>query len=447
MNWPMNWHNYKHNCRATAMGRQLPWACLMFFGLFHCVLLGIERAEAMQFQSITNIYGIGSVRELRSNILNRGNRRFELNNGQFDFLIKEDLRYSPSDGLKFIFRPYMESKYSKIDYKDSNETHYVSQSNGSLQEIFLEWTPGEAWQWDIGIQNYLWGPAESFSPSNPFFHFQSQSQSFFYLERGRALARTTFTWNDQINFMGLWEPVNNGETYWVSDREFVDKKAIKFDIHSATNKSDYMGFVYGEEELHYPFLGQYFNVSFENGCSVYTDFRETQGNSAYYPEVNSSAVLQMTEKEKASKKYSSLGLLGFRYEAENFDGRIEGIYNSNGLTKDEQSRALVSTSPQNAHSESNLDRLLHSGREFVGIYYSYWSLRFSNLGKRVRSSSLRYLHSHQDQSGVLQYSLDGAMGDQLEWYAQGEEACGSSNSELGGFERRSLTLGFKYTLN
>ena len=143
-------------------------------------------------------------------------------------LLRED--FSAKNELnEWVFRPSL-AGYSEVYHQFSNNlVKKMTKQEFRINELYLRKEHNSLWSSALGLQNYQWGPAELMSPSNPLFHFSSQSLDPSYQIPGHSLARLNYTPIENLNFVGLYEFAPNEEKSFIYDTPFTPLGLIKFD--------------------------------------------------------------------------------------------------------------------------------------------------------------------------------------------------------------------------
>ena len=288
-----------------------------------------------------------------------------------------------------------------------------------------------------GLQNFQWGPAESFSPSNRIFRDTIQSKDLLYETKGKHLVRINFTPSQNWSEILLIEPSGNGDPELEAQENFAPKALLKSEF-SWAGGIDYLGLVIGHR-LHFGnWLGEYANLEILSGLSVYADASHQQGTLAYYPGTDPTGKYTLlAQTNRNSIVYHSL-VTGIRYNFENGnDFRLEWIYQSSGYSTQQTDllwNALTSTQfGQMSYLGTNLLRTKQNGLEFPGREYAYLSFRFPDVCK-IRDWTLyvRNLFSLQDHSSAFYISSENAIGDHGTIMGSLGATKGEPKSELRG---------------
>ncbi|WP_413289744.1 hypothetical protein [Bdellovibrio sp. HCB337] len=368
-------------------------------------------------------------------------RRLERPQALFETDLRINTKYTWRKGTRFVFRPRILGDFNQYYYTNPEETLTEPSGKVSVPEAYLEGDPTRSITLAAGLQNYQWGPAEFFSPTNPFFHFRPDSRTYNYKEDGRAFLRMNWSPNSSWSVIAIAEPINNGTSFWIYEKEFKPKGVVKVERRGKSSL-DYIGFDVGLIDDTIPFVGEYFNFELIEGFSMYLDARHSHGYAQYKPDIAPDTLFDMVY-VRNTEVWNTLLVTGFRWEG-SFDFRIEYIYNSYGLDAFDMQAAFLSALPQHPRGDQNLKRLLGSGMELLGQNYAYVSLRIPDLFIQNNNLSFRYLKSLMDQSASLQTALDTAIGDAWTLFAELNISFGESTQELSALEKGSGLLGLKW---
>ncbi len=359
--------------------------------------------------------------------------------------LRPDIQIGISDNHSIVLRSRHFAQAFETSYENPDKVKKHTEGDSDLSDLFFSSTWSAALSTTIGLQNYQWGPAEIFSPSNPFFHFNNSQRSFFYKEKGRVLARANWNPNPDKNnwsVIGIYEPIDNNTAYWVADKEFKPKSAVKVE-YQFDNPANTIAVIGGQGESQRGFIGEYFAWSPVEGYSLYADMQHRSGRSNYVPEQNGFGFYDLVNSE--DDKTFTLAVLGFRWEGR-VDFRQEFIFNEAGYDKDEWKQARLSATTISPNVLSNAKRFSFPGLEFRTRTYSYTSLRIPDLGKtRMTSVSARWLSSLEHNSSALQLNYEYNWSDNLVLSAEAVEFLGSSSGEFRVFTDRQVSLGFRWS--
>lgn len=363
---------------------------------------------------------------------------------------REDLRVYMSPWV-LTLRPRLAMTQSS--FRKDSDLHHSDESSALLEwnEAFLRWDLTEDTFIVYGVQNFQWGPAESFSPSNGIFKETAQQRTLTYQLRGKHLIRLNHSWRPWLNTVLLAElSDNSGDEIFLRQVNFRPQilQKTEFAWNSGAN---YVGFVVGEELGLDPYWGEYFNFSVNDEISFYGDLKHQKGSQAWYPKKNSSTqLIELEQMQSESKDILSSFALGLRYSLpRNSDLRYEYIYFEPGYTRSEQRlfrQGLLSTNPlQQIASFSWINRVQGLGVEFPGQQFSYLSLRIPDLAQIANwNFSGRTLVSHNDGSLQCYFSTDWAMGEAGTWTIASLLSPNSTHSELGIPAHSTIYLGYDH---
>jgi hypothetical protein len=311
-----------------------------------------------------------------------------------------------------------------------------------LNEAYYQSTKDDH-QITIGLQNYQWGPAEMFSPTNPIFRFLSDQRSLFFLQRGRNLVRWNWTLSNSWNLVTMVEVSKNGVDLPREHQHFAPNGLLK--IERSFEKSDnYIGLVGGITPMQEPFVGEYGAYSLSDETSVYLDVRHQYQTHNFYPGENPSD--PYLQKFKDSDQVFHLGTVGIRHEAR-VDFRLEYIYNGLGLDRSDWKKAQASLQTLSPLLPQNFKSFIFSGRDVNQQHYGYASVRIPDLGdKNSYTVFLRHFRSLQDQSSYTQIQMDRETGESFNIYAEAAANQGHQNEDFTLFILSEISLGFRWSL-
>lgn len=375
--------------------------------------------------------------------INSTNRTLEIPSSLSTLEVRPDFMLKHGDSVKLIVRSRLMGDAALVKVTSPTESRWSSKGHVEVSDAYLDVKQSDAVSYAMGLQNYQWGPSELYSPSNPFFHFNSQQKSFFYKEKGKVLLRFNVTPNSNWNYVGIAEVLSNNDKYWIEDREFNAKTMFKLE-RQAQNKSNYLGFGFGTGEKMLPFVSEYFNYSPVDGLSLYFDSRQTRGRTNYMPQANFFGTYDLVDPDTKGSEVFGLSLLGVRWEG-TLDLRFEYIINSAGLNESQYAQAKSGFASFAA--VTNVRRLARPGLEFISQQYAYFSLRAPDLGKKKDLNLYaRYLHSMLDSSGVLQLDADKVWNDAVVVYGEIIFFTGKKDTEFHFTNDYQVSAGFKYSI-
>jgi len=412
------------------------------FTLVLCLLT--PGAHAQEFRWDLEWYNSAqsSQRNLNS-LIDSSGRRLENPDARFETDLRLNTKYTWKKVTRLILRPRVVGDLNQFHYSNPDEVKNTTTGTASLPEGYIEGDLTRKISLAAGLQNYQWGPAEFISPSNPFYHFNPKQRAYNFKEDGQFLLRMNWSPNSFWSVIGLIEPINNGNSFWIYEQKFKPKGAVKIE-RRGENALNYFGIDAGTLHDDIPFIGEYFNVEAFQGLSFYLDARHSNGSAQYKPDLSPDTLYDMYYVKKTGV-WNTLLATGLRWEGR-VDFRLEYVYNSYGLIKEDLQFAFLSALPQHPRSDQNLKKLLGSGMELFGQHYGYLSLRIPDLFVQNNNLSFRYVRSLMDQSASLQTSYDTAIGDAWTLFAEINVSIGDNTQELSALEKSSGALGFKWNL-
>lgn len=400
------------------------------------------RDHSWQFSSTTRLWLKGGITTLQDNLLIADPSPLALPKQSYGLLIQEDFT-AKKPKLVWVFRPSLGTLQETYSLYPEKERFKKNKTEGRVNELYFLSEINERWTHAVGLQNYQWGPAELFSPSNPLFHFSSQAQEPSYRAPGHSLYRLNYTPDENWNFILLYEFAANEEKAFIYKSNFVPKGLIKAEYKSAV-PTDYIGVSFGNEQMHDPFIGEYGNLNLDEEFSIYFDMKQTSTSKRYYPHVDYGQLPRMNLFDYHNSVYL-LSLVGFRYETEYVDFRWEEITNEIGFSSGDINKISLSFAPGNDLTKNNMEAFLHNGREFVSKNYSYISLRSKKVIQWLDSTvSLRGLYSHRDQSSLGALQWDGSIGDHVTFFINAQANFGKEGSEMTLLYKNKANAGLQW---
>ena len=317
---------------------------------------------------------------------------------------------------------------------------FKSDSDINLTDAFYEQYITDRIFTTVGLQVYQWGPAEVLNPSNPFFHFNTDQKSLVFKEKGKALVRLNWNAKADSTFVLMAEPVSNNESYWIAEEKFKPQVAAKFET-TWSGTRNFLGVSMGIPDNADFFLGEYFQYELAEGVSIYADAKQSANNYFYEPQTQ--GPFQRMLPSNQNGKTATLAVAGFRYE-DQFDARLEYIYNSVGYNDKTFDRALIATSQLSPYLVDNIKRFQRSGLELTTQNYIYFSIRKTDPFQiKDLSVFFRSLTSLMDNSGVEQFEFDKSVLDWMNVFGQYSLFRGSEDSEFKLLDDWKASIGLK----
>lgn len=381
--------------------------------------------------------------QVAQSVINPGNQIFKLPYLELNLDSRFDLKWEAGP-QRAVLRPRLEWSMKESN-DESRQDHDTNKSELDITDAFLETQWNDLFSTTIGLQVYQWGPAELLNPSNPIFHFSSNQRSVVFKEKGRALIRLNWYLNQSNSLVFLLEPVSNNEREWIAEDVYKAKAVLKYE-KLWTGTADLVGFTAGTQEKSDFFVGEYFNVAFYDGFSVYGDFRHSEKNLHYVP-VQNGLLIDFSQADRLKSTWNTLAILGLRYEGDS-DIRFEYIYNQAGLTADELSLARQSLQQfLNPNYQQNLERFRRIGLELLSREYIYGSMRVTDpLGWNQVNIYLRRLMTVKGNSSQTQFEFDKGVTDAAALFGGMNVSDGEPQSELRLLNDWSFFCGLKWSL-
>lgn len=421
---------------------KMKWLFILFFLFFEIVdAKPIRRRPRWRFSSTTNFWLQGEVSSLQETPLASHNSPFAVPKQIGSFLIQENFS-AKKRRWEWVFRPSV-GTYQRTYSLFPEEMEETQQKiEGKINELYFSSEYNSRLIYAIGLQNYQWGPSELFSPSNPLFHFASNSQDPSYQVPGHSLLRLNYTPNDNWSLIFLYEFAPNEEKSFIYKSQFVPKGLFKAE-YRLPSPTDYIGLTLGNEQMHDPFIGQYANFTMEDDFSIYFDLKQTQISKRYYPHVDYGQAPRMNLYDFHDSIYL-LSLIGFRIEGDYLDFRWEEISNELGFSQSDFDKISLSFLSGDEQAKENMNAFLYNGRELVSKHYTYLSLRSKNLNAWLDSSfSLRGLYSHRDESSLATFQWDGSIGNRVTFFMNTQANFGKPGTEMNFLSKNRTSAGIK----
>jgi hypothetical protein len=408
------------------------------------LILLISFSAHAQLKSQLELFGSSTYERNASQFFNPGNRTLELPTWQQTFELRPDLQYQFSNNDVVVLRSRHLFQSTQIELTGPPEMKTTNQGRSDLSDFYWSGPISEETTYTLGLQNYQWGPGEILSPSNPFFHFNSEQRSFFYKEKGRVLLRANWNPSQKWSVVTIIEPMTNREAHWIADDTFDSQGAVKVE-KQFDNPIDSLAIVLGKIEERTHFVAEHGNWSPAEGYSLYFDMRHQIGDFHYKHYTDISGFLYLDRKNDNPTQILTLALVGFRWEGR-VDFRQEFIFNEPGYNKTEWAAVLQSVSIASPFLSQNLGRFFQPGLELRTKSYSYSSIRIPDLGTNNQISvSARLLVSLSENSNVLQLNYEHNLSDAMVASAEVIAIFGQANSEFRLLKEGQASLGLRWS--
>lgn len=382
--------------------------------------------------------------QVADSIINTQNQILKLPQEQAELDIRGELKWRKALD-QIIVRPRLSATFKNVVYGAASTAEQENKTKADVTDAFYEryWTNN--FSTTLGLQVYQWGPAEFLNASNPIFHFNSKQRNLFYKEKGQFLLRGNYTINKENNLIVLLQPISNNEPEWIAENSFSPKGLIKYE-KSWSGTANQVGLVAGIEEKNNVFLGQYFNITFAETFSLYTDLKESKNRLNYVPnQVGGFTILDSADMQPL--EWGTLAVAGVRWEGD-FDVRAEQIYNGAGFDKAELNQVILSISDvANPAYLRNLSRFQRIGLELLGKNYTYFSFRINEpLKFKDFNVYARYLYSGQDGSSSSQFEADLGFLDAWQVFGNFTFINGNLDTEFRLLNDWQVLLGIKWAM-
>lgn len=396
-------------------------------------------AQNVEFGFSYEAYLFGEQRDYADSIINIGNEVLNIPETGVFLDQRAEFKWLINDA-KIIFRPRLVSYQQNYKTETTLKNDSKNDTDLNLTDAFYEQYIADRIFTTVGLQVYQWGPAEILNPSNPFFHFNTDQRSLVYKEKGKALLRLNWNAKSDYNFVFMVEPASNNEAHWIAEEKFKPQLAGKFET-AWTGTRNFLGLALGIPDNADFFIGEYFQYEFTEGVSIYADAKHSANNLFYEPQ--DEGVFQRMLPSDQDGTMSTLAVAGFRYE-DNFDVRLEYIYNSAGYDQQKFDRALLASSQLSPYLVDNIKRFQKSGLELLSQNYVYFSLRKTDPFE-IKDLSLffRSLTSLMDNSGVEQFEFDKSVLDWMNVFGQYSAFRGEQDSEFKLLDDWKASVGVK----
>jgi hypothetical protein len=313
-----------------------------------------------------------------------------------------------------------------------------------MTELFLAWQPRDWIAVTYGLQNFQWGPAELFSPSNRVFHEVGLFRDPLYYVRGRHLARVNVSAGRQWSLVALAELGDNGEPAFREGEHFGRSGQVKFEFARASGGS-YFGMTAGGRIGEPPWFGEYAEVALGEAWAVYLDASHQHGSQAWYPVSLDPFRAGFVRTQQDDTTLRTLAVAGVRYTfVSGTEVRAEYLHQDAGWSSRQSDLGALAVASDG--TQQAVDRWLRPGLELTGRRFVLASTRAADLppGQRL-SVQARYLHSLTDASGIgfVTGSLEAS--DAVVAFASGSLAHGAVFAEFTRVARATLVAGLVWS--
>jgi hypothetical protein len=358
---------------------------------------------------------------VRGSEINPQNRTYRLHDKAAVLELRPSLEIDREAWLRLTLRPRLEVISGTIP--EEGELTHTTRRDLWLNEGFLTFTRGEA-QLFVGRQNYLWGPAEVVSPSNPFYPDILNRPNPLFLLRGITQARLSYNLGQQWNFMAMAElPALEDASFQLRFPESEpDRRRLLFKAEwSSLDGGQTLGATAGQSRLlaaqltrepFTHFLGGYLMWTLNPAFQLYADGRVDFADGDSHPFL------------VGGVRYTSPGGLEWRNEL---------IYKELGLSRTERRELEDGLNPQSA--QALLLNLRLNQDNLLSERLSYSSLRQSFSGPNYFADPIlgfRLLHSWDSDTGIVSGSLEGGVSDRATLVLYLAQTYGARGGDFNG---------------
>jgi hypothetical protein len=362
-------------------------------------------------------------------LYNPSNQVLELPFAEFRAEYRPNFNLEYGEKWRLVARPRVRGI---LDFKEVNgDSKSANKIKANVTEAFATYSPTASVQISAGRQNFQWGPAETFNPSNRLFPEVRLQVAPYEEYVGRYIVRGNLTAGEHWNAIGIAELADNREPEARYGDEFGAKGLAKVE-YAWNGGASYFGLVGGAGGKNdRSWIGEYFAWTLNNAIQFYFDVSHTQGSDTWRPVVNSmTSFVDMLQSHRGSHDIFTFGVAGLRYTTPGgSEFRFEYIQNDDGLTDSEQNKVLESFLLPRPESVLNLRKSLQTGSPLPGKRYLYGSARFIVRGQQDYLA-LRTMYSPTDSSTFTSLTLQLSAFESGTVYLVAGVAAGLRDSEL-----------------
>lgn len=188
--------------------------------------------------------------------------------------------------FKLTLRPRFEFAHGNVPNGVTAPTK--SKKDLWLNEGFVTITPRDNIQLAVGRQNYLWGPSEVVSPSNPFYSDLINRPSPLFLLRGINLARLNLSYGSEYTLVTMVETNSMNDADF--EMRFPEKETNQHRVlvkgdYSSTDGQWNVGVTAGKrnKDPHRKIVGGYLMWTANSAIQLYSDLRIDETPTAHIP--------------------------------------------------------------------------------------------------------------------------------------------------------------------
>ncbi|MEK7703113.1 MAG: hypothetical protein AAB317_04045 [Nitrospirota bacterium] len=371
------------------------------------------------------------------NIFNPNNRLIQFPKAQLDIDLRPTFRLQ-SHAISLLVKPQLivNTKWPTQSLGEASKTD----NDAFINEWHAQWEFSPSLIGVYGREVLLWGPSYLFSPSNPFFDENGQSNPKREL-RGKDFLRVISIPNSSWAFS------------FISNREDDSKLAhmLKIDY---TGQSYALGLNLSKSEGHRLRFGDYGQVTVSDAMLLYTEGSLSHGTKALYPRQTATPVgWEMAGIKKQTDRYFFTELVGGSYTLGNgMTLSVEYVHNQEGYSDAEAkqydqlgrevSEIFLAQDERLALAASVLGSASSPGLRLLRRNYLFFQVLQTDIHNKI-DLTLRYTHNLDDQSWVLVPVIEWNQNDWIQIFALGTVQGGHPTTEFGRFIKYQAVVGTK----
>ena len=302
-----------------------------------------------------------------------------------------------------------------------------------------------------GRENLQWGPSFLFSPSNPFFRDNGQSNPMREvpgMDFGRLVWLPGMSWT-----FSLIANSDEGRQEFLFI-EFDKTYALKLDY---AGQEGYASLILSHKENDRNRLGAFGGWTASDALLLYGEGAIARGVDALYPTPAADNPFGTTMKATGDNDSSLKGsvLVGGSYTLEIGPTiSVEYVYNGPGYSDDqadayyrlrkEASAAFDVAGPIQGLSRLTLSRTADPNLRFLRQNYVMFQYRHNDI-RDILNLTFRWTQNIDDGSGQFISIAEYFAGDHIELFSVGTLNSGGGNTEFGNLLDCQLMLGLEYT--
>jgi tryptophan synthase alpha chain len=299
--------------------------------------------------------------------------------------LRPDVSLKIDDSLRVVARPRVVAQWQQrkeaFPSENGEKKKDVTEFQSRWQEVFGTLTANENVNFTYGLQNFQWGSAESFSPSNPLYPLPEFDKGLYAEQQGLEMARLNLSveqWGSLVLLGAKHETGNvllaKGEVSWNSGSDSVALILSAGDNRKLT-------------------IGETVSWNASDALLLYLD----AAHGRNFAQLSQIQKILKKENENFGKNLRTQAVGGMRLGfSDGSEARLEALWNEVGLTKTKLNEALGSTKGQNAPpllALGNRQQALVASQNFLAQWALLTSARIVELpldNKTTVSGRLTY---------------------------------------------------------